>query len=162
MGRRSVAPWVSAVVVTALVACSPAADGDADGRSSEPASSTPSSGPSVVRAAGTTALISAEVDSVMDALLSGVVVRTNSGCLALEDPAGELPVLWPHGTTVSADGRSVEVPGFGRVTVGDMVWSGGGFTTGEQIAPPLPEECTPPAGASLAALQDIMDGPPPY
>ncbi|MCM3659910.1 hypothetical protein M3148_02710 [Georgenia satyanarayanai] len=115
---------------------------------------------------GSVILVSAEVNGVMDASLSGVIVRTEHGCLALTDDPTDIPVLWPHGSTLSADGVSVDVPNFGTVTVGDEVWAGGGYINpgsgDEPIVPTLPEECAPSGDTSVAALQAFSDGPPPW
>ncbi len=150
------------VACLALAGCDDAVGPGPDGPVTSEAPSPTTDGPSVQRAGGSVILVSAEVDGGMDALMSGVVVRTDAGCLALGPGESPQPVLWPHGSTLSADGTSVEVPGFGAVAVGDEVWSGGGsVTAGRDLAPELPEECVVPGAETLAALQGMMEGPPP-
>lgn len=159
---------IGLVVALALTGCTDSGGtrpGEPQASEGVSATTADPSGPSVQRAGGSVILVSAEVDGGMDALMSGVIVRTETGCLALDGPAQ--PVLWPHGSTLSEDGTSVDVPGFGVVAVGDEVWSGGGNVHGAEeghhdFVPELPEECSVvPERGSVAALQGLMDGPPP-
>lgn len=155
------AACMTALVLTA--GCTGAMDDDEAVTPSSSSSATSTAGSSVQRAGGSVALISAEVDGVMEALLTGVIVRSEHGCLSLTDGSLTVPALWPHGSVLSEDGLSVVVPDLGTVTVGDEVWAGGGNITLDSSHPilrTLPEECTPPPGASIAALQTLLEGPP--
>ncbi|WP_345750287.1 hypothetical protein [Microbacterium rhizophilus] len=64
----------------------------------------------------------------MDALVTGRLIRTDGGCLALESGAPEPSiVLFPFGTALAPDGRSADVPWYGTVREGDPVDGGGGY-----------------------------------
>jgi hypothetical protein len=164
METRALAVAGGLITFTLMAGCAGSTPDNLATPGSSP-STTSTIGPSVQHENGSVILVSAEVNGVMDASLSGVIVRTEHGCLALTDNPSDIPVLWPHGSTLSADGMSVDVPDFGTVTVGDEVWAGGGFVgpeSGEPIVPTLPEECTPSGDTSVAALQAFSDGPPPW
>ncbi|WP_324653946.1 hypothetical protein [Georgenia sp. H159] len=164
MENRALAVAGGIVAFTLTTGCAGSAP-DNPATAARSPSTTSTAGPSVQHENGSVILLSAEVDGVMDASLSGVIVRTEPGCLALTDDPTDIPVLWPHGATLSADGMSVDVPDFGTVTVGDEVWAGGGYInpgSGEPIVPTFPEECAPSGDTSVAALQAFTEGPPPW
>lgn len=151
---------VVVLAVLAIAACSAAGDAE-PGTNNPGGSGTPTQGASVQRAGGSVIMVSAPVDGVMEALLSGIIVRTASGCLALDDGTGEVPVLWPHGSVLLPGGLAVDVPDFGSVAVGDEVWSSGGYIGPDStIAPEVPEECGPATGSTMAALQALLPQKP--
>lgn len=90
-------------------------------------------------------LVGGRTSSGNDAMLSGALADV-SGCLGVDDVA----VVWPHGTeVVSEDPLAVDVPGWGRVELGDPVELGGGMIAeGPQTEPVthrdlvVPEACT--------------------
>ncbi len=77
----------------------------------------------VVAAGDVTVLVSARTGAGMDALGAGPLAVV-AGCLGL----GDYVVVWPHGTeVVEEEPLVVDVPGVGRVGLGDRVQVGGGF-----------------------------------
>jgi len=86
-----------------------------------------------------------------DARIAGELVVTDGRCLAVGRADGLTYVLvWPAGTTMVEGG--VEVPGAGRILVGDRFAAGGGY--GEPDAPGVPKDCR--AGADpdeIAVIQ---------
>jgi hypothetical protein len=86
-----------------------------------------------------------------DARIAGELVVSDGRCLAVEGADGVTYVLvWPAGTSMVEDG--VEVPGAGRILVGDRFAAGGGY--GEPDAPTVPVDCR--AGADpdeIAVIQ---------
>jgi len=78
-------------------------------------------------------------------------VLTDGRCLAVEIAQNTIHVLvWPDGTKMVEDG--VEVPGAGRILVGDRFSAGGGY--GETDTPPVPADCR--AGADPDELAMIQ------
>ena len=77
----------------------------------------------------------------------GGVVSMTGRCLGID----RVTVIWPHGTSVtSEDPLEIDVPGLGRVRLGDHV-EGGGYSATEQLPEGIsrvPESC--PAGRVLA------------
>ncbi|WP_146077873.1 hypothetical protein [Pseudoclavibacter sp. AY1F1] len=101
----------------------------------------------------------------MEALIEGELGVTETGCftivpvplelapealanlsdedrkLFLEEP--ELrPVQFPHGTALSDDGQSVNIPGVGEVAIGELISGGGGeIHTNEEGVKDVAPEC---------------------
>jgi hypothetical protein len=77
----------------------------------------------VVTAGDVTVLVSARTGAGMEALGAGPL-SVAGGCLGM----GDFVVVWPAGTeVVEEDPLLLEVPGVGRVGLGDPVQVGGGF-----------------------------------
>ena len=61
------------------------------------------------------------------AILEGRLTRTPQGCLASQTPGGQVvPVQFPHGSILAANGRSVDIPDVGTLHLGDSFSGGGG------------------------------------
>lgn len=94
---------------------------------------------------GTTALVWANDDSGMDALLEGVVVIGDGGCLGVViDGSDEYSlVAWPEGSRLSEDGQSIDVPDAGAVRMGQPVSVGGGGVdiAGNEALVAVPDAC---------------------
>lgn len=72
----------------------------------------------------------------------GALAITEAGCFGLMEAGTVVPIVFPYGTTVRADGLGVDVPDFGEITVGQEFQArGGDFETTEQVAATLPAEC---------------------
>lgn len=86
----------------------------------------------VLQAGEIRVLVGERTSSGSDAQLIGALTDV-SGCLGVDDVA----VVWPHGTeVVSQDPLAVDVPGSGRVELGDPVELGGGMVVeGPQAEP---------------------------
>ena len=101
----------------------------------------------------------------MEALIEGNLGVTETGCftilpvpleiapealenlsdedheLVLEEPEVR-PVQFPHGTALSDDGQSVDIPGIGDVALGELVSGGGGeIHTNEEGLKDVAPEC---------------------
>jgi hypothetical protein len=77
----------------------------------------------VLEAGDVTVLVSAETDQGM-AAEGGGTLEVVGGCLGTDGYV----VVWPHGTeVVDEDPLTIDVPGAGRVALGDDVSLGGGF-----------------------------------
>lgn len=99
--------------------------------------------PIVHRADGTVLMAAAsEPDAHMLAIVGGTLTRNDRGCVALADHTrGSTVVLFPFGTTLAEDGRSVSVPRTGVIRFGDQAAHGGGAGTLDGLAN-VPSECT--------------------
>lgn len=87
----------------------------------------------VLQAGEIRVLVGERTTSGSDAQLVGVVTDVG-GCLGVD----EFAVVWPHGTeVVSQDPLAVDVPGNGRVELGDSVELGGGMITEGPPAGPV-------------------------
>lgn len=94
----------------------------------------------VQRSEGVTAMVASEApDLVMQASIAGTLTTTEEGCLAVQNDGTALPLVFPAGSRLSGDGRTIDVPGRGALTTGDVVEGGGGYLTLEDT----PDECTP-------------------
>lgn len=96
---------------------------------------------------GVKVLIAGEGEGAgMDASVTGALIRVG-GCLGIRVERSEYPVVWPAGTTVGSDGRTVLL-GDGQFVLGDTVTGSGGFLTGALpvFAPAVPTECAPADG----------------
>jgi hypothetical protein len=86
-----------------------------------------------------------------DAQIAGELVLTDGRCLAVKISDGYVYVLvWPDGTSTVDNG--VDVPGAGRILVGDRFTAGGG--SHESTTPSVPQDCR--AGADpdeIAVIQ---------
>jgi hypothetical protein len=95
-------------------------------------------GGSAVERDGVRTFVGPATNAGDDAKIAGELVLTDGRCLAVEVADGYIYVLvWPAGTAMVEDG--VEVPGAGRIVVGDRFSAGGGYT--EPEAPPVPADC---------------------
>jgi hypothetical protein len=99
----------------------------------------------VVDESGDGVLVSAasSPDVQMQALISGELTITASGCFGI----GDTPAIFPVGTV--RDGDGLDVPGLGNIDLGDAVEFGGGSVP---ISDGIPEEC---AGDVVAVLNPI-------
>jgi hypothetical protein len=89
---------------------------------------------------GVTALIEGRTEGGMTAEVVGKLVVGQGGCLALATPdtAKPLPIVWPAGSKLAADGQSIEA---GRsFRVGEQIRAGGG-----ELSPPPQDPARPPA-----------------
>lgn len=114
MGDRRIGALIGVVVVGVLLA------GCSGGEAKE------------LRAGEIRILVGERTNSGHNAMLSGALADV-SGCLGVD----EFAVVWPHGTeVVSQDPLVVDVPGSGRVELGDPVELGGGMVAeGPQTEP---------------------------
>lgn len=88
----------------------------------------------------TTALVSTQSGSGMEAQVRGRLVHTADGCVALDSEGGEVPVVWPRGT--SLDGGAIVLPSGARLGVGDEVDGGGGYVSVSSLTGTVPEACS--------------------
>jgi hypothetical protein len=80
-------------------------------------------GGQVISAGGVNVLVAERADAGMDAL-GGGTLEVVGGCLG----ASGSVIVWPHGTEVGQDDPlTIDVPGYGRFTLGDEVQVGGGY-----------------------------------
>jgi hypothetical protein len=87
-----------------------------------------SAGTTVQRADGIRAMVAgSQPSAVMEALISGTLTITDSGCFAVTSGGVTYPVLFPFGTRLSEDGAEVAVPGVPPLSVGDEISGGGGY-----------------------------------
>lgn len=68
------------------------------------------------------------IEAVREAEIRGVV-ELREGCFVITMDGDSWLIEWPHGSTLGDDLKSVEVPDFGTVRVGDMVNAGGGYAS---------------------------------
>jgi hypothetical protein len=74
---------------------------------------------------GVVLVVSRDSDARMQALVSGTVGVTDTGCIALDDAV----LVAPEGSTISADGETVSLTGVGEFRLGDSLpGTGGGWT----------------------------------
>ncbi len=72
-------------------------------------------------------LVGAEVHGASVGVGFGGSVAMVGDCLGVEGDGATATVIWPHGTTVTADEPlTIDVPGVGRVKAGDPIDGGGG------------------------------------
>lgn len=86
-------------------------------------------------------LVAPPANSGQDAGVGGRV-QVLDGCLAI----GDFVALWPDGTDVLSNNDEsvvIDVPGLGRVEIGDEVSGAGGFAGPSEYngTPPLPASC---------------------
>ncbi|MDE0805659.1 MAG: hypothetical protein OSA99_20345 [Acidimicrobiales bacterium] len=76
------------------------------------------------------------------ALIEGEVEfdETNN-CFLIDTGSSRLPVVWPGGTTVQADGPIVSLPDGQTVEMGSRVTGGGGYSPSSAVEYPIPPEC---------------------
>ena len=87
-----------------------------------------SGAPSAQEADGNTLMAaSTPPDAVMEALITGTLTTTESGCFAVASGDVTYPLQFPYGTVLSDDGRTVKVPGHQPLEVGDEIRGGGGY-----------------------------------
>lgn len=83
-------------------------------------------------------------DNGMEALLTGVLIRTAEGCLAVAEPESALDyrVVAPPATRLLAD-DVIDMPEYGELRLGDEVAFGGGWQSpdSEALAADIPEAC---------------------
>lgn len=104
----------------------------------------------VQRAGGTVLLALAEdPDASMLANMGGTLTRTDRGCLALGGGGAATTLVFPHGTTLAADGQRVTIPNRGVVRIGGKLRGGGGYgSLSSQQG--VPDECQ--VGTDVAIL----------
>ena len=74
----------------------------------------------------------------MDALVSGTIGLTPGNCFGIGGEESLVVASFPVGTILSADGKSITVPGHGELAIGDEWSSGGGYVdAGDDV----PAEC---------------------
>ena len=99
----------------------------------------------VVERDGRYVLVAPENRSEAGVGFPGARVRLVGDCVGLElGDRGGVVVIWPHGTKlVATDPLALEVPGLGRVAVGDEVWGGGAdYDTPDPLpAIEVPDRC---------------------
>lgn len=94
------------------------------------------------------AMVNPSGASGMDALVSGVVTVSETGCLSLsgDGDSTPVPVAWPLGSRW--DGESLTLPSGESLTVGQEMVGGGGETPPPSGWEP-PAECEPVDGKVL-------------
>jgi hypothetical protein len=80
-----------------------------------------------------------------DAEVRGVVQVGAGGCLGIvsEGANKPIPVVWPEGSKLADDGKSIDLPDVGLVRIGQAVSGGGGEISnpsGDRFAD-VPPEC---------------------
>ncbi len=81
----------------------------------------------------------------MDAEVRGVIRVGAGGCLGIVTEGRDTPIalIWPAGSTLANDGKSMQVPEVGQVAVGKSVVGAGGEIsrpTGDRFSQ-VPPEC---------------------
>ena len=94
---------------------------------------------------GTTALVSGDGAQGSDAEVRGRVQAGVGGCLGLVTEGVNEPVsvIWPEGTELADDGKSIDIPDVGQARVGQYVSGAGGEISdpsGDRFAD-VPPEC---------------------
>ena len=85
----------------------------------------------VQEARGTTAMVASAPSSVaMEALISGTLTLTDTGCFAVT-----YPLQFPFGSQIGDDGTEVTVPGLLPLHVGDEISGGGGYLHLTEVDP---------------------------
>lgn len=89
---------------------------------------------SVLHSNGSVVLVGADVDGPGVGVGFGGSVAMVGDCLGVEGDGAVATVIWPHGTKiVSPDPLTIDVPGLGRVSVGDQVAGGGGDVSVDRL-----------------------------
>lgn len=92
-----------------------------------------------------------------EAVVSGRVEMLSGACVGLARPdGGNVVVVWPAGTTFAEDSSGLRVPGYGAVTYGSQLTTGGGFATIDELGfrAELPPDCAATDVAYIAAEPD--------
>lgn len=126
------------------------------------ASFTIGAGPPVMAirdADGVVALVAIENPAGSDhAVVSGRVERLSGVCVGITkvDGSGAI-VVWPAGTTFSEDSLGLRVPGYGALTYGSQLTTGGGFATIDDLGfrAELPEDCDAAVVAFITAKTEL-------
>lgn len=116
---------------------------------------------------GSSLLVAAPANGGDDAIVSGRLAVIGGNCIGLDDrTGGETAVLaFPHGTHPSDDGKAIVLPDGLRVTLGQPIWGGGGFTTLSRSPdafdswPDAPDGCA--RATYLASIRDVSTSAPP-
>lgn len=93
-----------------------------------------------------TVLVAERPSGGMDALLEGTLAVID-GCLGISDGTTyvDTVVVWPHGTEVTSDDpTTIDLPGVGKIAVGEEVSVSGGVdrsNTGRVGGLPVPSYC---------------------
>jgi hypothetical protein len=96
----------------------------------------------VIDTADVAVLVAAPARGGDDAAIGGEVTVVD-GCLGIDDAVA----VWPFGTEVTdRNGPLIDVPGLGKVRVGDHVTGAGGYLSAtsegrEGLAPTVPDTC---------------------
>jgi hypothetical protein len=93
----------------------------------------------------TTALVSGGGGRGADAEVLGLVQTSAGGCLGIvvEGAQKAVAVIWPEGSKLADDGKSIGIPDVGSVRVGQYVGGGGGEVSspsGDRFVD-VPPEC---------------------
>lgn len=92
-----------------------------------------------------------------EAVVSGRVEKLSGVCVGITTPGGsDAVVVWPAGTTFAEDSSGLRVPGYGAVTYGSQLTTGGGFATIDELGfrAELPRDCDATDVAFIAAEPD--------
>ncbi|RKT36905.1 hypothetical protein DEU34_1435 [Microbacterium sp. AG1240] len=73
--------------------------------------------------------------AVMEALITGTLTTTRSGCFAVTSGGIIYPLQFPFGTVLSDDGHTVQVPGLEPLELGDSIQGGGGYVELDAVSP---------------------------
>lgn len=88
-------------------------------------------------AGGRTLLVAGSAPTaVMEAQVIGELEVSTQGCLGVAVEGDFVLAVFPYDSALSADGKSVRVPGAGELEVGDAIDGGGGWVPGDTV--PLP------------------------
>lgn len=101
--------------------------------------------------AGVRTFVNPPATAGFTAQIAGRLARTDGRCLSVVGTEGRsYVVIWPHGVTQTDEG--VEVPGAGRIDIGDSFEAAGGYVPADTT--PVPADCL--AGADpdeIATMQ---------
>ena len=90
----------------------------------------------VQQAEGVTVMVLASQPSaVMDALITGTLTITDSGCFAVTNGDTTYPLQFPYGTRLETSGDAVTVPGLPPLREGDQIRGGGGYLHLSDVPP---------------------------
>lgn len=100
-----------------------------DSPSQEVSSSAATQCGEAVSADGSVRLITATNAPGMEASVEGQAVVGDDGVVYIEDDRATRAVIWPDGTTISDDGKTITVPGISPITIGQPLELAGGYIT---------------------------------
>ncbi len=92
-----------------------------------------------------------------EAVVSGRVEMLSGACVGITMVDGKgAVVVWPAGTTFSEDMSGLRVPGYGALTYGSQLTTGGGFATIDELGfrSELPPDCDAAVVAFITAEPD--------
>lgn len=97
--------------------------------SQEASSSAASQCGEAVSADGSVRLLTATNPPGTEAMVAGQAAVGEDGVVYIADGDATYPVIWPDGTTLSDDGKTITVPGIAPITIGEPLELGGGYVT---------------------------------